>query len=604
MWRAGWLVFVLGACGGGSPAQPCQPTAFYLDRDGDGFGDPATVATLCEPPPEFVATAGDCDDGNAEISPDAVERCDGTRDDNCNGSTDEGCACLHGTEQPCPGGDDTGSCDRGVQVCVAGVLQECRDRVEPSAELCNGADDDCDGEVDGEAARAACGAVAHATSATCSGRCVPVCATGFADCNAAYGDGCEADLGVSTATCGACNAPCAAGLACDLGACIQLPRVIRTVPVLAPVKSLVWAPDGGFFAASNVGRRIVLARFDALGALRWQIQDGDPVPADGNGFAEAGSLAVASDGAIYVAGDLVFNNVRIANTVLEHPPGLPNPAELDRAAFLASYDGDGNARWARVTGPISSSGLRPIVDATGIDTTVAVGLPSSNVYRRFSLAGVPGVITTQPIFAQLASARAGFMSAVDAQLDASCNVTPGPDDQLALVAFDAAGQCSARIAATAAFVQAIDVHPTRAGGFVVAGLFGGTLAAGSFTVTAGGDVKGFAMMLAADGSVVWLHDSDADAQHGGTTIATDDRDNVYWSIHTAQRTDLRSFRADGAERWRTTIEPVAARLRTESMAVRGDGTLLLDVIPLASEIHVGTTVIPATTALILQLAGR
>ncbi|MCP3057741.1 hypothetical protein LXT21_03005 [Myxococcus sp. K38C18041901] len=66
---------------------------FYLDADGDGFGNPNQVQQDCaERLPGYVDVALDCDDSRAAISPSAVEVCDGV-DNNCNGATDEnGCA--------------------------------------------------------------------------------------------------------------------------------------------------------------------------------------------------------------------------------------------------------------------------------------------------------------------------------------------------------------------------------------------------------------------------------------------------------------------------------------------------------------------------------
>ena len=69
------------------------------------------------------------------------EICDG-RDNDCDGSIDEmnpegGEAC----------GDDTGECASGTTECVGGELV-CQGAVGPQPEVCNGLDDDCDGEPD------------------------------------------------------------------------------------------------------------------------------------------------------------------------------------------------------------------------------------------------------------------------------------------------------------------------------------------------------------------------------------------------------------------------------------------------------------------------
>ncbi len=68
---------------------PVDGTLFYADDDTDGFGDPAVAITRCSPPDGHVSQAGDCNDDDAKINPDATEICNGI-DDNCNDATDEG----------------------------------------------------------------------------------------------------------------------------------------------------------------------------------------------------------------------------------------------------------------------------------------------------------------------------------------------------------------------------------------------------------------------------------------------------------------------------------------------------------------------------------
>ncbi len=57
------------------------------DRDGDGFGDPATLRNVCAAPPNVVLVAGDCDDADPAVNPDMLELCDGI-DQNCDGVVD------------------------------------------------------------------------------------------------------------------------------------------------------------------------------------------------------------------------------------------------------------------------------------------------------------------------------------------------------------------------------------------------------------------------------------------------------------------------------------------------------------------------------------
>ena len=63
---------------------------FYRDADNDGYGDPTKSILAGKVPPGYVTNNKDCDDSNASVHPGATELCNGI-DDNCNGETDEGC---------------------------------------------------------------------------------------------------------------------------------------------------------------------------------------------------------------------------------------------------------------------------------------------------------------------------------------------------------------------------------------------------------------------------------------------------------------------------------------------------------------------------------
>jgi parallel beta-helix repeat protein len=76
----------------------------------------------------------------------AQEVCDG-KDNNCDGQTDEGCTCTPGTQQPC--GSDTGECKKGKQTCdSSGKWGACVGEVLPATETCDGKDNNCDGTID------------------------------------------------------------------------------------------------------------------------------------------------------------------------------------------------------------------------------------------------------------------------------------------------------------------------------------------------------------------------------------------------------------------------------------------------------------------------
>ena len=180
---------------------PCVTEIFFLDRDGDGFGDADYYGSHCEAPDGFVSDSSDCDDDDATVNPDGVESCDGA-DNDCDGSVDPNssadadiwyadadadgfgdgttwataCAapeayvadatdcddsrddvypdaaeadCADPTDYNCDG--STGYADDDADGFAA--CEDCNDRdagVNPgAAEVCNSADDDCDGAVDG-----------------------------------------------------------------------------------------------------------------------------------------------------------------------------------------------------------------------------------------------------------------------------------------------------------------------------------------------------------------------------------------------------------------------------------------------------------------------
>ena len=64
-------------------------TDWYVDGDGDGYGDPASVESACDAPAGTVAAGTDCDDTDPAVSPAASELCNEV-DDDCDGAIDSG----------------------------------------------------------------------------------------------------------------------------------------------------------------------------------------------------------------------------------------------------------------------------------------------------------------------------------------------------------------------------------------------------------------------------------------------------------------------------------------------------------------------------------
>ncbi len=144
------------------------------------------------------------------LPPAPAEACDGT-DDDCDGTVDEGCSCIDGTQQPCYSGpagtENVGVCTGGTQTCANGAWGACMGETLPAAESCNGIDDDCDANVDEGLGNASCGVGAcQASTPNCIGGQVQVCqpgAPGTESCNG-VDDDCDGatDEGLPPTTCG------------------------------------------------------------------------------------------------------------------------------------------------------------------------------------------------------------------------------------------------------------------------------------------------------------------------------------------------------------------------------------------------------------------
>jgi hypothetical protein len=131
-------------------------STWYVDSDGDGYGSVDALATSCAAPVGYVASATDCNDDSASISPAGTESCNGV-DDNCDGFTDEASAVDASTWYADEDGDGYGNGSVSEVSCSvpAGYLADATDcddtraSVSPaSTEICNGVDDNCDGATD------------------------------------------------------------------------------------------------------------------------------------------------------------------------------------------------------------------------------------------------------------------------------------------------------------------------------------------------------------------------------------------------------------------------------------------------------------------------
>jgi len=127
-------------------------TRFYIDRDGDGYGDAATSRLEIQQPTGYVTNQLDCSDKSAEDYPSATELADG-RDNDCDGTVDEGFKNFYPDVDGDGHGAKTGLI-RSIEA-IRGYVQNNRDcddnnsRIFPGAsETLDSADNDCDGTID------------------------------------------------------------------------------------------------------------------------------------------------------------------------------------------------------------------------------------------------------------------------------------------------------------------------------------------------------------------------------------------------------------------------------------------------------------------------
>ncbi|MBX7108731.1 MAG: hypothetical protein K1X61_08810 [Chitinophagales bacterium] len=125
----------------------------YEDLDEDSFGNAGSWLMGSSSYAGYVTNRDDCNDNDAGIHPGATENCN-SADDNCNNLTDEGTGYRLYADAD---GDGFGNVIDTVRACdaMAGYVadaSDCNDNVSsmhPGAEeLCNDADDNCDGTID------------------------------------------------------------------------------------------------------------------------------------------------------------------------------------------------------------------------------------------------------------------------------------------------------------------------------------------------------------------------------------------------------------------------------------------------------------------------
>ena len=129
-------------------------STYYLDEDGDGFGNLTLSIESCDPPEGYVLNSDDCNDGDSTVFPGNTELCDGI-DNNCSGAIDDNVSIETYYEDL--DNDGYGNDEVSMEACVqpAGFVLlsgDCNDN-DPNfhpevIDICDGYDNDCDGVFD------------------------------------------------------------------------------------------------------------------------------------------------------------------------------------------------------------------------------------------------------------------------------------------------------------------------------------------------------------------------------------------------------------------------------------------------------------------------
>ena len=129
---------------------------YYIDNDGDGFGNSSAALSACTQPSGSSLIGGDCDDNESTANPAMVEICDGI-DNNCDGNTDDQGSVGSYTYYIDNDGDGFGNSSAALSACtqpsgsslIGGDCDDNESTANPAmVEICDGIDNNCDGNTD------------------------------------------------------------------------------------------------------------------------------------------------------------------------------------------------------------------------------------------------------------------------------------------------------------------------------------------------------------------------------------------------------------------------------------------------------------------------
>jgi hypothetical protein len=139
---------------------------FYKDKDGDGYGDPNTSVNVCGKPSGYIEQGGDCNDNDPSVHPGALNLCGVLNEvisKDCGATSTFDCASF------CNDKDSDGYTpnkntynDNQKIVCATKQDGDCNDNnsnINPGAvEICDSADNNCNGQIDENLGTKSCGA--------------------------------------------------------------------------------------------------------------------------------------------------------------------------------------------------------------------------------------------------------------------------------------------------------------------------------------------------------------------------------------------------------------------------------------------------------------